>query len=111
MPQTLWSRKEPTYNRLHIFGCDAYVFIPREKRTKLAPHAKKCIFLSYGTNGEFGYMVWDPKKRRLIRSSDVVYNEDSILSWNQQKIVGKKVSFEIDIDVVEGPTHRTKLAL
>ena len=30
---------------------------------------------------------------------------------NQQKIVGKKVSLEIDIDAIEGPAHQTKLAL
>ena len=44
-------------------------------------------------------------------SSDVAFNEDSILCRNQQKIVGKKVSFEITTDGVEGPSHRTKLAL
>ena len=44
-------------------------------------------------------------------SSDVAFNEDSILCRNQQKIVGKKVSFEIDRDVVEGLAHRTELAL
>ena len=64
----------------------------------------KCIFLGYGTDGEFGYRLWEPENRKLIRS-----NEDSILSQNQQKIVGKKVSFEIATDDVEGPAHRTEL--
>ena len=95
VPQTLWLGKEPTYDRLHIFGCEAYAFIPREKRTKLAPHATKYIFLSYGTDGDFSYRLWDPENRKLIRSSDIIFNEESILSRNQQKIVRKKVSFEI----------------
>ena len=98
VPQALWSGKEPTYDRLRVFGCEAYTFVPREKRTKLAPHATKCIFLGYGTDGEFGYRLWDPENRKLIRSSDVVFNEDSIVSRNQQKIVGKKVSFGINKD-------------
>ena len=73
----------------------------------MAPHATKCIFLGYGTNGEFGYMLWDLENRKLIRSSDVVFNEDSIFfKWNQQKTIGKKVSFQDDRDVVQGPTHR-----
>ena len=55
VPQALWSGKQPTYDRLRIFGCEAYAFIPRDKRTKLAPHATKCIFLGYGTDGDFGY--------------------------------------------------------
>ena len=107
----LWSGKEPAYDRFRIFGCEAYAFIPREKRTKLSPHATKCIFLGYGTNGEFGYRLWDPKNRTSIRSSDVVFNEDSILSRNQQKIVGQNVSVEITTDGVEGPAHRTELTL
>ena len=41
VPQALWSGKEPAYDRLHIFGCEAYAFIPREKRTKLLVHATK----------------------------------------------------------------------
>ena len=69
------------------------------KGPKLAPHALTCIFLSYGTDGNFNYRFWDPKDRKLIPSSDVVFNKDSILSrQNQLKIVGKKVSFDIDKD-------------
>ena len=64
VPQALWSGKEPTYDRLRIFGCEAYAFIPREKRTKLAPHAMKCIFLGYRTDGEFGYRLRNPKNRK-----------------------------------------------
>ena len=111
MSQALWSRKEPTCDRLCVYICEDYAFIPREKRTKFAPHAMKYIFLGYGTDGEFGYRLWDPENRKLIRSSDVVFNEDSIISQNQQKIVGKKVSFKITIHGVEGPDHQTEIVL
>ena len=53
----LWSGNELTYDRLHIFGYEAYTFIPKEKRTKLAPHSTKCIILGYGTDRDFGYML------------------------------------------------------
>ena len=82
VPQALWSGKEPSYDRLRIFGCEAYAFIPREKRTKLAPHATKCIFIGYGTDGEFGYRLWELENRKLIQSSDVVFNKGSIISRN-----------------------------
>ena len=69
----------------------------------------KCIFLGYGANGDFGYQLWDLENRKLIWSSDVVFNEDLILSkWNYVKMVGKNVSFDIDRDVVEEPTHRVE---
>ena len=76
-------------------------------------HGRKgpSIFLGYGTDGEFGCRLWDRENQKLIWSSDVVFNKDSILPRNHQKVVGKKLSFEIDIDVVEGPTHRSELAL
>ena len=105
--QPLWPVKYSTYARLHIFRCEAYSFIPCEKRTKLVPHS--CIFLNCGTDGEFGYKLWDPENWKLIWSSDVVFNEDSIFSQqNQQKTVGKKVSFKDDRTVIEGPTHRAE---
>ena len=80
VPQALWPGKHQTYDRLYIFGCKAYAFIPRDKRMKLSPHATKCIFLSYGTDGDFCYRLWDLENRKLIRSSDIVFNEDSIFS-------------------------------
>ena len=86
MPQALWPGKEPTYDRLHIFGCEAYAaFIPRAKRTKLSPHAMKCIFLSYGTDGEFGYKLWDPENRKLIRSSDIEKSVNSKTNLSNTK--------------------------
>ena len=83
VPQKLWSGKEPSYERLLIFRCEAYAFILQEKRTKL--YAMKCIFLGYGTDGEFGYRLWEPDNRRLIRRSDIAVNEDSIISRTNRK--------------------------
>ena len=40
---------------------------PRDKRTKLAPHALKCIFLNYGIDGNFVYCLWDLENQKLIR--------------------------------------------
>ena len=56
------------YDGLRIFGYKSYAFIIKDKWTKLAPHATKCIFLGYETNGDFGYRLWDQENRKLIRS-------------------------------------------
>ena len=53
VPQALLSDKQRTYDRICICGYETYAFIPREKRTKLAPHATKYIFLGYETDGDF----------------------------------------------------------
>eukprot|EP00253_Pinus_taeda_P035263 PITA_35263 len=44
-PQEVWTGKEPSLSHLRVFGCDAYVHVPKEKRTKLDSKSEKCIFI------------------------------------------------------------------
>eukprot|EP00253_Pinus_taeda_P024046 PITA_24046 len=44
-PQEVWTGKKPSLSHLRVFGCDAYVHVPREKRTKLDSKFEKCIFI------------------------------------------------------------------
>eukprot|EP00253_Pinus_taeda_P028323 PITA_28323 len=37
--------KKPSLSHLRVFGCDAYVHVPKEKRTKLDSKSEKCIFI------------------------------------------------------------------
>jgi len=39
--------KKPNVSHLRMFSCIAYVHVPDEKRSKLNPKAKKCIFIRY----------------------------------------------------------------
>jgi hypothetical protein len=39
----------------------------------------KCIFLEYVDN-ELAYQLWDPLKRRVIGSRDVIFNEEQVLA-------------------------------
>ena len=34
-PQEVWIGKKPSIKHLKFFGCDAYVHVPKEKRSKL----------------------------------------------------------------------------
>jgi transposase InsO family protein len=77
IPERVWSKKNVSYSHLRVFGCKAYVHIPKERRSKLDDKATPCIFLGYG-NEEFGYRLWDPKKRRIVRCRDVVFYENQI---------------------------------
>jgi hypothetical protein len=43
---------------LMVFGCDVYVHIPKENRSKLDKKAEKCIFIGY-KYGLKGYKVWN----------------------------------------------------
>eukprot|EP00253_Pinus_taeda_P017725 PITA_17725 len=44
-PQEVWTGKKPSLSHLRVFGCDAYVHVPKEKRTKLDSKYEKCIFI------------------------------------------------------------------
>uniref|UniRef100_A0A2N9HLW0 Integrase catalytic domain-containing protein n=1 Tax=Fagus sylvatica TaxID=28930 RepID=A0A2N9HLW0_FAGSY len=58
-----------------VFGCKTFAHVPKEQRLKLDDKATPCIFVGYG-DAEFGYKLWDPKKKKMIRSRDVVFHEN-----------------------------------
>ncbi|GJT26561.1 putative RNA-directed DNA polymerase, partial [Tanacetum coccineum] len=58
--------------------CKAFVHIPKDERSKLDVKTKPCVFLGYGQD-EFGYRLYDSAQKRLVRSQDVVFEEDQTL--------------------------------
>ena len=47
IPERVWTGKYVTYKHLRVFGCKAYVYIPKDERSKLDDKANECIFLGY----------------------------------------------------------------
>ena len=45
--EEIYTRNNPKVSHLNIFGCQVYVHIPKERRTKLDPSEKKGIFVGY----------------------------------------------------------------
>ncbi|KAD2804590.1 hypothetical protein E3N88_37967 [Mikania micrantha] len=74
----VWRGKYVSYNHLRVFGCKAFVHIPKDERSKLDVKTKPCIFLGYGQD-EFGYRLYDPVSKKLVRSREVVFMEDQTL--------------------------------
>jgi hypothetical protein len=71
---------------LKTFGCEAFVHIDKEYRTKLEAKSKKCTFIGYGVN-DFGYCLWDYENNKIIRSRDVIFNEKVMY---KDQLQGKK---------------------
>jgi hypothetical protein len=69
-----WTEKKVNYSFLKTFGCEAFVHIDKENRTKLEVKSKKCTFIGYDVNN-FGYLLWDYENNKIIRSRDVIFNE------------------------------------
>jgi hypothetical protein len=45
-PHDIWSGKKTSVSHLKVFGCDAFVHVPKEKRNKLEKNLVKCIFIN-----------------------------------------------------------------
>lgn len=77
-PEEVWTRVRPDLSHLKVFGCRAYyAHVPKQERKKLDAKSKEWIFIGYSLNPT-AYRLRDcshPKK--LIKSRDVVFLEDS----------------------------------
>jgi hypothetical protein len=73
-----WTSKKPSLKHLRVFGCDAYVHVPRENRSKLDNKVEKCIFIGY-KDGIKGYKLWNPVTKKIVYSWDVVFREVKIV--------------------------------
>lgn len=74
IPERVWFGKDPSYSHLRVFGCKAFMHVPKEHRLKLDFKTSPCVFVGYGDE-EFGYRLYDPAKQKVVRSRDVVFYE------------------------------------
>jgi len=84
IPEEVWTGKNLNYSHLKIFGCEAFINISKENRTKLDDKSMKCIFLGYADEN-LGYRLRDPVKHKIIRNRDVILNESEMF----KRIVGE----------------------
>ncbi|RVX14623.1 Retrovirus-related Pol polyprotein from transposon TNT 1-94 [Vitis vinifera] len=79
LPEEVWSGKEVKFSRLKVFGCVSYVHIDSDARSKLDAKSKICFFIGYGDE-KFGCRFWDEQNRKIIRSRNVIFNQQVDLS-------------------------------
>src|ERR1700722_13873805 len=94
-PQEVWTGKNPSLSHLRAFGCDAYVHVAKEKRTKLDSKSEKCIFIGY-KDGLKGYKLWNLVTRKVVYSRDVVFREvKDVIKHEVQQKEPEKIEFEL----------------
>ena len=81
-----WKGKKVNYSFPRTFGCEEFVHIDKENRTKIDAKSKKHTFIGYMID-DFGYRLWDYENHKTIRSRDVVFNENNMYKYQLQ---GKK---------------------
>lgn len=67
-----------SFKHLRVFGYRVFVHITKDERSKLDIKSKQSIFLGYG-HEDFGYRLYDPIEKKVIRSRDVVFFEDQTI--------------------------------
>ena len=89
-----------------MFGCAAYIHVPKAARHKLDCKARKCVLLGYGANQK-GYRLYDIERMKVIHSRDVVFDETSMPGIQKESAV-KYVELEINEESSVGTsTHET----
>ena len=76
-PKKKYTLRKLDISHFKVFGYIAYVHIPDERRTKLDPKAKTCIFIGYSLHQK-GYHSYNPSTRRM-QVSRYVFDEMNCL--------------------------------
>ena len=87
-PYQLWHGSKPDIKHLRVWGCTAYAFVHLAKRQdkKWSPRAERKVFVGY-THTAKQYRLYNPSTKRLVKSLDVVFHEDtSFFKPGAQKI-------------------------
>ncbi|GKV20688.1 hypothetical protein SLEP1_g30775 [Rubroshorea leprosula] len=87
------SERRPAVDYFRIFGCIAYAHVPDQKRSKLDDKGEKCIFLGVSDRSKT-YRIYNPLTKKVIISSDVVFDEASTCSWIEKSRGQISVDFE-----------------
>ena len=103
IPQRVWTGKDVPYSHLKVFGCNAFMHVPKEQRSKLNDKATPCIFIGYGDE-EFSYRLWDLEKKKTIESRDVVFHEQETIEDMEKNVRGAKLTYEGIADLTREQT-------
>uniref|UniRef100_H3H925 Integrase catalytic domain-containing protein n=1 Tax=Phytophthora ramorum TaxID=164328 RepID=H3H925_PHYRM len=74
-PHQVWTGKKPLLANLKVFGCHAYVHVPKAKRTKFDARSVRCRFLGYSEH-EKAYRFEELESSRVLVSRDAQFMED-----------------------------------
>jgi transposase InsO family protein len=104
-PQEVWTGKEPSLTHIKVFGCDAYVHVPKENMSKLDKKVEKCIFIGY-KDGLKGYKIWNPEIK-VVYSRDVVFREMKDVV-KHEVLPSKEEPEKIEFDLKDDESNSTE---
>lgn len=103
-PYEAWNGVRPDLSHIKVFGCDAYLFIPDEKRGKLQAKSQKCVLMGYVWNTTKMWRLWDPTGRRVVIGSNVKFDEGSLGGRERIEIL-QEIEKGLDKEIPERPAE------
>ena len=99
VPDRVWYGKDVSYNHVCVFGCKAFVYVSKDKRSKLYAKIRECIFVRYG-HDEFGYRFYYPVEKKFVRSHDVIFVDDQTIEdiGKTEKLESRSINDVVDFD-------------
>jgi transposase InsO family protein len=105
-PYELWYGKKPNVKDLRVIWADAFMHIPKHKRSKLEPRATKLKLLGYHDYHDHeekrAYKLWNTDQKKIEISRDVIFDETPVLHY--APVVQEPDEFVVDSIIGERST-------
>lgn len=85
-PHEAWSKTKPNLSHVRVFGCLAYMKLPKVGVTKLSDRSKVVINLGKEP-GSKAYRVYDPVNKSVHVSRDMVFEEEKSWNWESAETI------------------------
>ncbi|KAG2758790.1 hypothetical protein Pcac1_g29117 [Phytophthora cactorum] len=92
-PHQVWTGKKPLLANLKVFGCHAYVHVPKEKRSKFDSKSVRCRFVGYSEH-EKAYRFEELESGRVLISRDAQFMED-VFDGGRREYAPKEVLVDL----------------
>jgi len=75
-PYEIWHGTKVVVSHYRVFDYFAYVFINKQRHSKLDAKSSKLVFVGYNTTSK-GYKLWEPNTKKVKESAHVTFDETS----------------------------------
>lgn len=74
VPHEAFYGRKPSVRHLRVFGCKAYVHVPKDQRRAFEPKTREMVFVGYPVDMK-GWQCWDPVTDEVLVSRDVKFDK------------------------------------
>ena len=98
-PFEIVCKSKPSVKHMRVFGCQAYILTPSEKRLKWDPKARMGIFVGYEEVSK-AYRVFDIEASKIMITRDVTFDE-SAFGFSMEPSNEEFDDAMLDLDLLE----------